>query len=73
MSIEAWVAIISCFITVGVIIYQAGRLSSKLDTLLTRFSIHEQEDEAIFKDIYARVNSHGEKIVALETKSSFRR
>ena len=65
MSPEAWIALIGGIITISTIIYQAGKLSSKLDAVLSSFTLHQAEDTKLFANIFERVNEHGEDIATL--------
>jgi len=62
------VGVITGIVTIATIIYQAGRLSAKLDTIILRFSQHEQQDEDKFKEVFHRLNAHGESIARISPR-----
>lgn len=65
MSPEAWIALGSGVVVVFTIVYQAGKLSAKLDTVQSSFAAHEAEDTKLFGNVFESINEHREDIATL--------
>ena len=53
-------------ITIITIVYQAGKLHERIESIGKKFDQHEVEDKREFDAVYERVNGHGEDISALK-------
>lgn len=74
MSPEAWIAVGGCVVTLATtlatIVYQAGRLHSKLDGFTDAFKRHEVEDRENDLQIFDRLRDIEKNVEGLRVGSS---
>lgn len=66
MSPEAWVGLAMGIVTILTIVYQAGKIVSRLDTQAEAHEIQRAENEEAHSDLYGRVGKNDRSIARIE-------